>query len=348
MDYLYGSYREALWTFWHVSESGGLPASLTQLAYAVAVDTHRHFERAAAACNVTQPTLSTQLRKLEGALGVTLFDRSRSPVVPTDVGVLLLGQARVVLREAARLEDLRDAARGTIAGELRLGVIPTLAPYLLPPVLELLAARHPQLELVVEERVTSSVLEQLRDDSLDAGLVATPVDEPGIIGRALFHEPFIGYVSTTHRLAGRSPLSVVDLSLDDLWLLSDGHCLRTQAVTLCRKPGRTARTAPRVSAVGISRLARFESGNLETLARLVERGVGMTLLPALAAEGLRTDAQRALLAPFADPVPGRTIRLVRRRRHIREHLVRAVVAVIREVVASALPGEALGKSHRKK
>lgn len=310
--------------------------TLTQLAYAVAIDTHRHFERAAKACNVTQPTLSIQLRKLEAALGVTLFDRSRTPVIPTDIGIALLEQARVVLREAARLSDVCNVASGTLVGELRVGVIPTLAPYLLPAVFELIAERHPGVELVVEEGVTERVLDGLRDDTLDVGLIATAHATPGIVGRTLFREPFIGYVGASHRLAGRTRLTVDDLSLDDLWLLADGHCLRTQVVTLCHQRRRSGRAAPRHREGGITRLARFESGNLETLERLVERGVGMTLLPALAAAALPTAAQRRLLIPFSDPVPSRAIRLVRRRRHLRERLVRALVAVVREVVGDTL------------
>lgn len=313
----------------------GSAITLTQLSYAVALDTHRHFERAASACHVSQPTLSAQLQKLETQLGATLFDRSRSPVVPTDVGIVLLEQARVVLREAARMDDLRDAARGTVAGEVRIGVIPTLAPYVLPAVLERLAERHPLVELVVEERVTELVLDGMRTDTLDAGLVATAVASPDIIGRTLFRESFFGYVSAGHRLAGRAMLTADDLSLDDLWLLSDGHCLRTQVVSLCRQRGHAANRRQRTDSIGCTRIARFESGNLETLARLVERGIGMTLLPALAAAALPTAAQRKLLIPFANPVPGRAIRLVRRRRHVRDHLVRAVVAIIKEVVAEA-------------
>ena len=310
--------------------------TLTQLAYAVALDTHRHFERAAAACHVTQPTLSVQLRKLETALGATLFDRSRTPLIPTDIGAVLVEQARVVLRETARLEELRDEARGSVAGELHVAVIPTLAPYLLPQVLGLLADRYPALELVVEERVTESVLASLRDDTVDVGLVATAVRGTDIVGRTLFHEPFIGYVSRTHRLAGKKRLSVHDLALDDLWLLSEGHCLRTHVVSLCsQRRGRGAALAAR-SATACTRLARFESGNLETLRSLVERGSGMTLLPALAAAALTTAEQRRLLIPFAEPVPSRTIRVVRRRRHVRQHLVRAFLAAVRDAAAAEL------------
>ena len=321
--------------------------TLTQLAYAVAVDTHRHFDRAARACNVSQPTLSMQLQKLEAALGAALFDRHRAPVVPTDIGRILIAQARVVLHEAARIGDLRDAASGVVEGELRLGVIPTLAPYLLPAVLEALAERHPRLALVVEEGVTESVLDALRVDTLDAGIVATAPAAPGIISRKLFDEPFAAYVGAQHRLAGRARISVSDLSLDDIWLLADGHCIRTQVMSLCRQRGRSRASASSMGSAAIAPLARFESGNLETLKRLVERGAGMTLLPALAAAELRTAAQRKLLIPFSNPVPARTIRLVRRRHHVREHLVSALVRVVQEVATAALVGPLFRASRSK-
>jgi LysR family hydrogen peroxide-inducible transcriptional activator len=312
----------------------GSTITLTQLAYAVAVDTHRHFERAAEACNVTQPTLSMQLQKLEAALGTSLFDRSRTPVIPTDVGVQVVAQARVVLREAAMLSELSRSASGVIAGELRLAVIPTLAPYLLPQVLETLAVRYPDLELVVEERVTESVLAGLRDDTLDAGLIATHLDAGDLVLTPLFQEPFVGYVSPTHRLAGRSHLSVHDLSLGDLWLLSEGHCLRTQVVTLCQQRGRKRTDAAEGDVC--TRVARFESGNLETLKRLVERGSGMTLLPGLAVADLTTDARRNLVVPFEDPAPSREVGLVRRRTNFRQHLVDVVAGIARDVAASVL------------
>ncbi|MGI8508061.1 MAG: LysR substrate-binding domain-containing protein [Gemmatimonadaceae bacterium] len=318
----------------------GSTVTLTQLLYAAAVDTHRHFGRAADACNVSQPTLSIQLHKLEKALGVTLFDRSRSPVVPTDTGRILVEQARLVLRETMRLTDLCDTAAGLVTGELRLGVIPTLAPYLLPRVVEILAQRHPDLELVVEERVTESILDGLRSDTLDAALVASRIGVPDIIENTLFREPFFGYVGSSHRLAKRGQLTVSDLSLNDLWLLSDGHCMRTQVVSLCQQRTRKHQPGMREAGAGIgtgcARAVRFESGNLETLKRLVERGVGMTLLPALAAADLSSNAQRRLLATFANPVPSRDVRLIRRRAHLRQHLVSAVVAIVREVATAAI------------
>jgi LysR family hydrogen peroxide-inducible transcriptional activator len=312
----------------------GSTITLTQLAYVASLDTHRHFERAAAACNVTQPTLSMQIRKLETALGAELFDRTRSPVIPTDVGLEVIAQARVVLHEAGRLTELSRTGSG-VAGELRLAVIPTLAPYLLPRVLETIADRHPLLELVVEERVTEAALEGLRDDTIDAALIATDLDAPDITQQHLFREPFVGYVSKGHRLAGQARLLPRDLSLADLWLLSEGHCMRAQVVTICQQR-RSKRGAAAAATQACTRAARFESGNLETLKRLVERGNGMTLLPALAAADLATAAQRKLVIPFVEPAPSRDVGIARRRTHFREPLVTAVVSIVTEVAAAVL------------
>ena len=302
--------------------------TLTQLAYVVAVETHGHFGRAAAACAVTQPTLSMQIGKLERALGVTLFDRTRSPVRATDAGRPVIDQAREVLRAAARIPEICEEGRGVVAGELRLGVIPTLAPYLLPRILDDLARRNPQLALSVEEMVTSTIVTELRDETIDAGLVASPLGEPGLVERSLFVEPFVAYVSPGHRLASRAAVTPDDLSLDDLWLLSEGHCFRTQSIAVCAE---RARAAPPLR-------ARFESGNLETLKRLVERGDGMTLLPALAADDLPSEEQRALVRPFAGAPPVREVRLVRRRTDLKRRLVDALV----DAVLEALPPELRG------
>ena len=321
------------------------PVTLTQLAYAVAVDAHRHFGRAAAACDVTQPTLSMQIGKLERALGVVLFDRARSPVTPTAAGRRVVDQARVALREAARVRDAAGDPTGEVAGELRLGVIPTLAPYLLPRLVPELARRHPRLALVVEERVTDDVLDGVRRGLLDAALVATPAAGADLVERPLFREPFLGYVGPSHRLAGRTTIAPADLSLDDLWLLAEGHCFRTQTVRLCGQRGRRAGggVAPSGDVVACTAAVRFESGNLETLKRLVERDVGMTLLPALAAADL-PPAQRALLRPFRAPAPSRDVRVVLRRGAERARLVEAVAAAI----VATLPAELLRPTARER
>jgi LysR family hydrogen peroxide-inducible transcriptional activator len=290
---------------------------------------------------VTQPTLSVQLRKLERALGAPLFDRGRTPVVPTDAGRRLLAQARAVLREAEALAAAADASADALVGEVRLGVIPTLAPYLLPPGVPHLRRRHPGLALVVEERLTDDVLDGVRRGALDGGLVATDVHDPALSARVLFTEPFVGYVGAGHRLAGRAALAPGDLAVDDVWLLGEGHCLRAQAVRLCRRRAGRARGRDGGGAAGG---VRFESGNLETLERLVEQGGGMTLLPALAAAALRTDAQRALVRPFAAPAPARDVRLVQHReRARRERLVTATLdALLGPVPALLAAGRGSG------
>lgn len=299
--------------------------TLTQLSYIVAVDTHRHFQLAAEACGVTQPTLSMQIMKLEDVLGVRLFDRSRHPVEPTDIGRLVIDQARVVLREAARLRELVDEVGGEVVGELRIGVIPTLAPYILPRFLSDLSRRHPGLSLVVEEALTDQIVELLRSDRLDAGLLATPVDAPGIEERPLFEEPFVGYLSAGHALLGEERIAAEALEVDDLWLLHEGHCFRDQVLRLCGEGTRRD---------GSPRPFRFESGNLETLKRLVKSSGGLTLLPILAALDLDGE-ERSRIRPFSSPPPSRQVRLVHGKGYLKRGLIEAFV----DSLLQALPEE---------
>lgn len=299
--------------------------TLTQLSYIVAVATHRQFQLAAAACGVTQPTLSMQVMKLEAELGVHLFDRSKQPVEPTDLGRLVIEQARVVLREAARLGELVSEAGGEVSGELRIGVIPTLSPYLLPRFLGDLSRRYPALSLVVEEALTDQILELLRADRLDVGILATPVEDRGLLERPLFEEPFVGYISEDHPLFKDSELGVEALEADDLWLLLEGHCFRDQVLRLCRETTRLG---------GSSRPFRFESGSLETLKRLVESSGGITLLPALAALEL-SSADRVRVRPFTSPPPTRQVRLVQGKGYLKRGLTEVFV----DSLLTALPAE---------
>lgn len=290
--------------------------TLTQLAYAVAVETHGHFGRAADSCFVTQPALSMQIRKLERELGAVLFDRGRSPVMPTEVGRLVVEQARVVLREAARVAELRGEAAGATAGTLRVGVLPTLGPYLLPRFVHALARRHPQLELVLEEGLTAELLERVRGETLDVALIATD-EAADLVPRPLFDEPLLAYVSRGHPLAARATVTPADLPREDFWQLAEAHCLHAQTMRLCQGGAVGEESCTR----GIS----LRSGNLETLKRLVETGEGFTLLPALSVEAHRHEHPAARLVPFADPAPTRGIRLVRRRVYLKRPLVNAFV-----------------------
>jgi LysR family transcriptional regulator, hydrogen peroxide-inducible genes activator len=299
--------------------------TLVQLSYVVALAEHRHFGRAAEACFVSQPTLSMQLRKLEDELGVSLFDRSLQPIRPTERGAQIVARARAVLAERDRLIALLHD-EGAVAGPLRIGVIPTLATYLLPLVAPALADRYPGIELSVEELTTAHLLEHLGAGRVDAGILATDENRPGLETQPLFDEAFVGYVADGHRLSSSERLRTSDLDLTEVWLLSEGHCLRDQVTQLCRSPEDPATH-------GI----RFESGSLETLRHLVDRVGGMTLLPLLATHYL--DGAAALrVRRFKAPVPGRTVRLMRPRGSAKHRLVDALAAVVQESAAFVLTG----------
>lgn len=302
--------------------------TLTQLKYITAVDTHRHFGKAAEKCHISQPTLSMQIKKLEEELGIQVFDRSRKPVVPTDVGRQVIAQAREVLRESRRIPDLISELGSEMVGTLRIGVIPTLAPYLLPHVTPQFSKQYPGVELVIEELITDQILEELERETLDAGLVATDMSENDVRQRPLFEEPFVAYVSPDHRFADERLVDSADLSLDDLWLLKEGHCFRDQVLQVCGQESQ---------ACGAMRSILFESGSLETLRNTVDSVGGMTLLPYLATLYLTDEQMEEYVKPFRSPTPRREISMVYRREYLKKHLIDAYV----EVVLERLPPELL-------
>lgn len=295
-----------------------------QLTYLIALDDHRHFGRAAEACHVSQPTLSIQIRKLEDELGLRLVDRGHQPVVPTGPGERVIEQARAVVSERNRLQTLAAELQDRVAGTLRVGLVPTLSPYLIPLALPALESTYPDMTLVLREWPTAEVLDALERDVLDVGLIATDEAGPDFHTEALFSEPFVGYVAAGHPLSERSMLDVQALLLDDLWLLSEGHCFRDQVLQVCghRPEDVRART-------------RLESGSLETLVHLVQRSGGITLLPALATCHMSETEQHDHVRPFATPKPSRTIRLVVRRRH-KNRLTRALKDVVRATMPDAV------------
>ncbi len=305
--------------------------TLLQLYYLLALDKHRHFRVAAEHCHVTQPTLSTQMQKLEEELGVLLFDRTVHPVEPTRIGRQVIAQARQVLAEAERLGQLVQEAAGEMEGELRVGILSTLAPYLLPLLIAPFAQRYPGVALIFEEHPAEQIAALIRRDLLDAGLVATTVTESGIAEVALFKEPFVGYVAPGHRLYGQKTLRPEDLHRDDLWLMSAGHCFRTQTLDLLRG------AAPGISEQNV---VEFESGNLETLQRLVDRGHGMTLLPLLAVQVEGSHAPESV-RPFRNPSPGRTVRLIHARTLVKRRPIEALAGEIVAAVRPILPADAI-------
>jgi LysR family hydrogen peroxide-inducible transcriptional activator len=290
--------------------------TLQQLEYIVAIDTHRHFTKAAAACFVTQPTLSGMVKKLEEELGVVIFDRTKSPVVPTAEGTVLIEQARVVLKEAAALQRLAQHTRDTGGGELRIGAIPTLAPYLLPLFLGDLLAQYPDIHLTIEELTTDVIVDRLARETLDVGLLATPLGVAGLRERPLFREQFLVYAAPGEQVARKRYLLPSDIDPDRLWLLEEGHCMRSQVLRLCelRKAGARANLA-------------YLSGSISSLVRMVDTQGGLTIVPELATLTM-TAEQRSRLFPFKAPAPAREISVVTYRHFLKGMLLDKLSAAI--------------------
>ncbi len=300
--------------------------TLTQLSYIVAVDKYRHFATAAEKSFVTQPTLSMQIHKLEDELGVTLFDRSKSPVIPTEIGQKIIEQAKVILKDSKELTDIANFKESELRGTFKVGIIPTIAPYLVPLFLRSFVKKNPLIEMVFEELLTEEVLEKLGDDQLDAGIIATPVEQSFIYSEDLFVEPFLGYLSHSHPLIEKDKLTVDDLDRTNIWLLNEGHCFRDQAVKLCKDEGKE-----RLNQSAIE----FKSGNLDTLKKLVEQNLGMTLLPWTAVQELNGSSSNAVVKEFVDPVPSRKVRLV----YGRKHLKQTIISSFKESICSSIPKE---------
>lgn len=302
--------------------------TLTQLSYIVAVEKYRHFATAAQKIYITQPTLSMQIQKLEDELGVLIFDRSKTPVIPTSIGEQIIEKAKVILHDAKHIEDIASLSDEELHGSFKVGIIPTVAPYLVPLFLRKFSETYPKVELNFQEMLTSEVLENLHDDHLDVGIIATPTDQH-FYEEELFLEPFLGYVSSMHKFAGKDKLDLDDLYKENLWLLNEGHCFRDQAIKLCKKTNEKVNTGK----------INFESGNLETLKRLVEQDFGVTLMPYLSMQDHDTRCANGVIKEFNDPVPTRKIRLVYSREFLKKNLIGALGSVIKDSIPEHLKSQ---------
>ena len=313
-----------------------IPYNFRDLQYLVALAETGHFGRAAEACFVSQPTLSAQIKKLEETLGVQLVERGR-PATLTAVGAEIAARALRVLAEADEIGATARLNQDPLAGRIDLGLIPTLGPYLLPHLIGALRARLPRLELRLHERQTAQLLENLRDGALDVAILALPIDEPGLETAPLFEEPFVLAVPPDHALAGARQATLEQLGGADLMLLDEGHCLRDQALDVCR-------------AAGAHEQAGFRATSLETLLNMVAAGGGITLLPQLAVLGAPADGAISLRR-FAAPAPHRLIGAVGRRGPARRAANEALAALGREPIAPLLSGgaapatRAAGRAH---
>ena len=297
--------------------------SLTQLEYVMAVHKHGHFAKAAEACFVTQPTLSMQIQKLEEDLGAVIFDRSKKPILLTQMGKKLISQMQTVLFEAKKIETLiQHEKKEGKQGTLSIGVIPTIAPYLLPRLLPICEDLFPDIELNLREMQTNQILEALSEDEIDVGILATPTQMAQMFEFPLYYEPFYVLCDKNHEYADMKKIKYQSLSMKDIWLLEEGHCLRNQVLDLCSVKKNK----------GEGRRYKFESGSLETLKNLVNLYGGYTLLPFLATENL---GSRSQVVPFERPIPAREIGLVYRREHYKSELIEA----LGEAVLKAIPEE---------
>lgn len=299
--------------------------TITQLEYILAVEKFRHFGKAAKACNITQPTLSMQLQKAEEELGVVIFDRSKNPIMTTDEGLKIVDQARLVIREYKKIFSIIDATKDEVRGDFRLGVIPTIAPYLIPLFAGEFVHKYPLVNLTIEEFKTEEIIELLHKDELDAGLLATPLVGETFIERVLYHEPFAIFASENHHLLKKSKIKDKDLDTSDVWLLNEGHCFRQQVLNLCKISKDS----------GIHGNLKFESGNLETLKNMVLNSEGYTLLPELAVLNLSKE-DRKHVREFQSPIPTREVSLVHNRIFLKEKIISAIEESIIENLPDTL------------
>ncbi|MGE0587161.1 MAG: LysR substrate-binding domain-containing protein [Cyclobacteriaceae bacterium] len=304
--------------------------TLTQLEYIVALDTYRHFVLASEKCFVTQPTLSMQIQKLEEELGVKIFDRTKQPVIPTEVGASIIAQARVTLREADSIRQIIADQKNTLTGELRIGIIPTLAPYLLPHLYKNIRQKYPQLNLVVKETITEEVIEELKSNRLDCGIVVTPLKDPSIKEDVLFYEELFVYVSRKNALADKKYVLASEIDPNQLWLLEEGHCFRSQMLNLCE--------LRKISDYHF----QYETGNIETLKRMVDKSDGITILPELAVMEIGKSQQK-LVKRLKEPSPAREVSVVTHRDHIKTRLIKT----LREELLNIVP-PTMRKLHNKK
>lgn len=304
--------------------------TIQQLEYIIAVDKFRHFGQAAESCFVTQPTLSAQVSKLEKELEVILFDRSKMPVIPTEIGTQIIEQAKKVVSESKGIYELVAHLKGDVSGVIKIGIIPTLAPYLLHRFIKSFLDKYPHVKLQVEETVTEEILRKLKNDELDLGIVVTPMNENGILEKPIFYEKFFVYMSKNHPLLKKEKIKVADLDTDDLWMLQQGHCFRDQVVNLCNQ----------------SKFERmnfhYESGSLEGLRNMVNEYTGITLLPELATLDLREE-ERSRLRRFEGVEPIREVSIVLTRSFLKKKLVELLFKEISE----AIPHEMTSKAHGK-
>ena len=295
--------------------------TLTQLEYIVAIDEYRHFATAAEKCFVTQPTLSMQIKKLEDEMGVIIFDRSRQPVVPTDLGAKLIEQARMTLSATQRIKEIIQEEQQEVEGTLKIGIIPTLAPYLLPVFIGPYIRKYPAVKVEVEELVSEEIIRRLKRDILDVGLFVTPYHDEKIVERPVFYEEMLVYAHPDSELLKKKEVGHEDIVTSDIWMLGNGHCFRNQVVNLCEMSASQHKNLP----------FEFESNSLETLMRIVDVEGGFTLIPELALQYMSPEKKKQVRS-IANTKPLREVSVIYSRHFTKQRLITLLCDEIKSVV----------------
>jgi LysR family hydrogen peroxide-inducible transcriptional activator len=298
--------------------------TITQLQYVLAVAEHKNFTLAADKCFVTQPTLSMQIQKVEEELKIQIFDRTKKPIQLTDIGQKIVNQAKNIVNEAERMKDIVEQQKGFIGGEFKLGIIPTVMPTLLPMFLNTFVKKYPKVKLIIEELNTDDIILRLKNGNLDAAIAATPLNEDKLKEIVIYYEPFVAYIPEKHRIADKKEIEVSDLNLDEILLLQDGHCFRDGILNLCKNQD-----------VAPANNFQIQSGSFETLIKLADEGLGLTLLPYLHTLDLK-DKDKLKLKHFKDPKPAREISLIFPKTELKIQIIDALKQSISGVIRGAI------------
>lgn len=308
--------------------------TITQLEYIIAVYTYGSFSEAASKCNVTQPTLSMQIQKLESELDAIIFRRDKFPINPTDIGTKIIEQAKHIIKEKERLNVIIQTEKGEFVGSFKVAIIPTISSYLLPMFLSNFTKKYPNIELIIDEVTTDEVISGLGKRYFDIGIIALRSSIDSVVSESLYYEPFVAFVPSDHKLMKKSKINQNDLNVNDFLLLKEGHCLRDQALSICK--------ASENDWVEKNNKVIFESGNLETLIKLVEQKFGMTLLPYLATKYIKERKKNNQLKEFSNPVPKREVGFIYTNTFIKKHFLHAIKEEILKVIPEEFKQNKIG------
>jgi|TARA_R110002126_G_scaffold17817_3_gene68947 LysR family hydrogen peroxide-inducible transcriptional activator len=298
--------------------------TITQLKYVLAVAEYKNFTLAAEKCFVTQPTLSMQIQKIEDELSIQIFDRTKKPIQLTDIGHKIVVQAKNIVNEADRIQDIVEQQKGFIGGEFRLGIIPTIMPTLLPMFLNNFIKKYPKVKLIIEELNTDEIIKKLNNGHLDAAIAATPLLEEKIKEIVLYFEPFVAYIPENHHSFQKKEIEINDLNVDEILLLQDGHCFRDGILNLCKNTNNSENNH-----------FQIESGSFETLIKLADEGLGTTLLPYLHTLDLK-ESDKLKLRHFVEPKPAREVSLIFPKSELKIQIIDALRSTIAGVIKGAI------------